>query len=171
MGNVPEENQLQFQQRTGLFLARFCTSAWIGAASLFVVVGVIEVTRGGFDSTTKDALVAIRFPAFYAFGTILGISAWIGAWFAGNTTSLTRGRRRSVIGLLTMVLVLMAVDYFWIYQPLLQMVTPPGQTKPSSFAGYHEASKWINLAGLMLCFFACLLINWPSSTSNPGSHD
>lgn len=74
----------------GLFTARISTAAWIGAALLFVVVGVMEVTRGGFDSPTKDRLVAVRFPAFYACGGILVALGWIGTWIAGDSTSFPK---------------------------------------------------------------------------------
>jgi hypothetical protein len=152
-------------RRLGLFLARFCISAWIGAASLFVVVGVREVTRGGFDSSTKDALVAIRFPAFYAFGVTLVGTAWMGAAIARGAPGLTSRRRRVAISMLTVVLALMAIDYFWVFQPLLRMVDPPGQAKPIDFVVFHEASKWINLAGLLFSLVAALIVNWSGTNA------
>ena len=69
--------------------------------------------------------------------------------------------------LLFCVLLLMAVDYLWIYQPLLQMVTPPGQAKPTSFMAYHVASKWINFAELALCLVVAMLINYPPQSARP----
>ena len=59
----------------------------------------------------------------------------------------------------------MAADYIWIYQPLLDMVTPPGAVKPASFTAYHEASKYVNLLGLTLCLVASVALNWPRSKS------
>lgn len=148
--------------RAALFLARFCSSAWIGAATLFVIVGVLEVTRGGFDSTTKDTLVAIRFPPFYRVGTILLGLAWAGACVAEFHPELpTRRRAFAILGLLA-ALVLMYVDYRWVYAPLAAMVQPPGATKPSTFVQYHEASKYINLAGLFFSGVAAAALNWPS---------
>jgi len=157
-------NEVPWQpgQRCGLFLARFCIAAWIGAATLFVVVGVREVTRGAFDAATKDTLVAIRFPAFYVFGSALVGAGWLGTILAGRSAQLPRGRRLVSLILLFCVLILMAVDYLWIYQPLLQMVTPPGQAKPSTFVAYHDASKWINLGELALCLVVAMLINFPA---------
>lgn len=165
MGSVPDEIPTRFLPRLGLFLARFCISAWIGAASLFVVVGVAEITRGGFDSATKDSLVAIRFPAFYLCGATLVTLAWLGCWLAGHSTWFSRRRRMASLILLAIVLALMVADYVWIYLPLLQMVTPPGQAKPDSFRSYHEASKWINLAGLLIGLFVAILVNWPANTN------
>ena len=166
MGNAPNDVDVPFPARFGLFLVRFCLSAWIGAATLFVIVGVTEVTRGNFDSKTKDVLVAIRFPAFYVCGATLVSLGLIGAWFAGNSAIFSRYRRITTFVLLVIVLLIMAVDYFLIYQPLLQMVTPPGQPKTARFVTYHTASKWINLIGLTVCFIATSLVNWPTSPPN-----
>lgn len=160
MGNTVVEVSGRFGG-LGLFLARFCSSAWIGAAALFVVVGVREVTRSGFDSTTKDTLVAIRFPAFYLCGLILVSFALIGTWLAGNRQELSKGRRIVATLALIVVLALMFVDYVWIYLPLLRLVTPPGQPRDTNFIWYHEASKWINFAGLAFCLIASLLVNLP----------
>lgn len=148
--------------RAALFVARFCTSAWIGAATLYVIVGILEVTRGGFDTATKDTLVGIRFPPFYLAGAILVTLAWIGACAAELHPDLPHRRRAFAILALLAVLALMAVDYFWIYSPLAAMVTPPGQTKPASFKAYHEASKYINLLGLIFTWVAAVALNWPA---------
>ena len=163
MGIAPNDANVSFLTRIGLFLARFCLSAWIGAATLFVIVGVREVTRANFDSTTKDVLVAVRFPAFYVCGATLVSLGLLGTWFAGNSALFPRNRRISTLVLLVIVLFVMALDYFSIYLPLVQMVTPPGQPKPARFVAYHSASKWINLIGLIFCFVATALVNWPTN--------
>lgn len=151
----------RFLPRLGLFLARFCTSAWIGAASLFVVVGVAEVTSGGFDSSVKDMLVAIRFPAYYVCGVMLLSAAFVGSLVAGRSESFPRYRRIATLMLLAMAIAIMAIDYLWIYKPLLEMVIPPGQAKPARFRDYHQASKWINFANIAICLAATVLANWP----------
>ena len=148
--------------RAALFLARFCSSAWIGAATLFVIVGILEVTRGGFDSATKDILVAIRFPPFYRAGAVLVGLAWLGACLAEFHPELPTRRRAFAILSLLFVLILMFVDYHWVYTPLAAMVQPPGQAKPSHFVQYHQASKYINLAGLFFSSVAAIALNWPS---------
>lgn len=153
--------------RFGLFLARFCVAAWVGAATLFVIVGIREVTRAGFDSATKDILVAVRFPAFYACGSVLLSLGLVGAGLASHVRLLPKLRRRFVLLLLLMALITMAVDYVWVYQPLLAMVTPPGEAKTALFQTYHEASKWINLAGLTLGLLASTMLNWPAATASP----
>ncbi len=146
-----------------LFVARFCSSAWLGAATLFVIVGIREVTRGGFDAATKDTLVALRFPAYYLMGAILVGAAWLATCLTAGHAELTNGRRAVANVTLVAVLAVMAADYVWIYQPLLDMVSPPGHDKPASFAAYHEASKYVNLLGLTLCLVASVVLNWPCS--------
>ncbi len=163
MGIVPNDADASFLAQIGLFLARFCLSAWIGAATLFVIVGVREVTRANFDSTTKDVLVAVRFPAFYVCGATLVSLGLLGTLLADNSALFPKYRRTSTLVLLVIVLSVMAVDYFSIYLPLVQMVTPPGQPKPARFVVYHTASKWINLVGLIFCFIATALVNWPTN--------
>jgi hypothetical protein len=165
------EFSISFQQSIGLFLARFCPSAWLGAATLFVIVGVTEVTRGGFDSSTKDQLVLLRFPAFYVCGVVLIGLGWVGTLAVARSAVIPVYRRVSSIILLAVVLGLMAVDYAFIYQPLAQMVNPPGQAKPAGFAAYHDASKKINLVELTLCLIVAGFMNWPMRTMNMETSD
>jgi len=150
-----------------LFIARFCSTAWFGAAVLFVIVGVSEVTRGGFDSATKDTLVAIRFPIFYRVGVSLLLAATIGCLLTGSRSELSTFRQRMAISLLVACLCLMAADYNWVYKPLETMVVPPGQSKPINFVQFHEASKYVNLAGLCLCLLASIALNWPGGNGYP----
>ena len=160
------QSQTRLLSRLGLLIARSCISAWIGAAILFVIVGIIEVTHSGFDATTKDSLVSLRFPAFYLFGSSLLCVGWIGTWFATDCRVVTGTQRKILLLLIAAMLMLMAVDYLWIYLPLLQMITPPGQTKTAIFANYHEASKKINLVGLVLGLATAMILNWPLTTTS-----
>ncbi len=148
--------------RAALFLARFCSSAWLGAATLFVIVGVLEVTRGGLDSRTRDILVGLRFPPFYLTGAILIGFSWVSACAAEFHPELPQRRRAFAILSLLTVMVLMTVDYFWIYTPLSAMVNPPGQARPAAFITYHEASKNINFVGLFFSLVAAIALNFPS---------
>ena len=148
-----------------LFVARFCSSAWLGAATLFVIVGIREVTHGGFDAATKDTLVAIRFPAYYLTGAILVGAAWLGTCLTAKQMELPSRRRTVALFSLLAVLAVMALDYRFVYQPLLAMVTPPGVEKSSAFTQYHQASKYVNLVGLTLCLVASVALNWPRSKS------
>ena len=151
--------------RAALFLARFCSSAWIGAATLFVIVGVREVTRGGFDAATKDTLVALRFPVFYLAGVILIGTALVGTCLAAKCVELSKRRRTISLFALLVVLAVMALDYRFVYQPLLEMVTPPGVEKPSDFKRYHDTSKYVNLLGLTMTFVSAVALNWPSRSN------
>ncbi len=156
-------------QRAALFLARFCSSAWIGAATLFVIVGVREVTQGGFDAATKDTLVALRFPIFYFVGAILVGASLLGTCLAVGNPELSGRRRAMAFISLVAVLGAMAGDYIWIYKPLEAMVLPPGQAKPSTFVQYHEASKYVNLVSLTFCLIAAVALNWPKKHTAPTS--
>jgi len=147
--------------RAALFLARFCSSGWMGAASLFVIVGILEVTQSSFDSTTKDILVTIRFPSFYRLGPTLLFLAWLGACASKSHPELPDRRRAIAIFSLLTAIILMIVDYNWVYSPLLAMVTPAGQSKPAIFVTYHQASKYINLTGLVFTLIAAVVLNWP----------
>ena len=144
-----------------LFVARFCSSAWIGAAVLFVIVGILEVTHGSFNAVTKDALVALRFPAYYLTGAILVGAAWLATCLARDRAELSQRRQVIAVLCLLAVLAVMALDYAFIYQPLLAMVTPPGVEKTAAFKQYHNASKYVNLLGLALTLTASVSLNLP----------
>ncbi len=148
-----------------LFVARFCSSAWVGAAVLFVIVGVLEVTHGGFDAATKDTLVAIRFPAYYLTGAVLVGTAWLGTCVARDRAELSQRRQVVAVFCLMAVLTVMSLDHAFIYQPLLALVTPPGVEKPPEFTRYHQASKYVNLIGLALSLTASVALNWPRAKS------
>src|SRR4051812_20906250 len=95
----------------GLAAARLASAAWAGAATLFVATAIREVTYAGFDSSTKDALAALRFPPYYAFGFALTTIALVGGVMAAaDRQSAHRGVRTAVM-LLGLALVLMIVDY------------------------------------------------------------
>lgn len=143
--------------RVALAAARFAVSAWVGAAVLFVITSVREVRYGGFDSTIRDQLAALRFPPYYAAGFIL-----IGVGIVGAVIGWRwlRPRALTVFGLLVAALALMLADYFWIYRPLTDLITPPGQSKPERFQTLHIASEWVNAANVLLCVAAAALLNW-----------
>lgn len=131
--------------------------AWIGAASLFVAVGVREVTHAAFDSTIRDQLVLLRFPLFYGAGAGLLSLAWL-AW-TWRLVAASARTRRSVIGFasLTLALMLMAIDHTTIYSPLAAMIDPPGKPRTPRFEELHRASMRINSAGLMCALTAAVL--------------
>ena len=153
--------------RAGLTMARFSLAAWVGAAALFVVTGVREVTSTDpilANSPVRDALVVVRFPSYYAFGfTLVGLAA-IGTLATFRDHNFSRIRFWSCIGLIVVSLGLMVYDYYEIYTPLLEMVTPAGRAKPSDFRALHESSKHVNMLDLGLLLVAALLLCWPVSS-------
>ena len=85
-----------------LMLARFCIAAWVGAAVLFVITGVREVTipHQSISSEVKDALVPIRFPAYYMAGFLLVGTGIVTSGIASKHPSVTTKRMRVCLGLL-----------------------------------------------------------------------
>ncbi len=149
--------------RVVLLLVRWTLSAWVGAAVLFVAVGVREVTSPEFTSEIKDRLVLLRFPLFYATGFALVGSAWVGlGWLAATS----RDRRWIwVCGLVMVTLALggMLADYLLIYLPLETLVNPPGQPRTQRFLGLHQWSSRVNTVNLAICLAASLWLGWPWS--------
>lgn len=156
--------------RCGLSVARFTLAAWIGAAALFVVTGVREVTTTDpilANSPVRDALVAVRFPAYYLFGFALVGLALLGLLAAYRLMEGSRTRYFICLALVAAGYALMFVDYFTIYVPLLEMVTPAGKAKSSEFTALHEASKRINILDLSLLLIAGMWLSWPPARHPP----
>jgi len=149
-------------RRLGLAVARLAAAAWVGAAALFVVTAVREVTFPDFDSATKDQLALLRFPAYYACGFALVGVAFLGALVA-SLGSRPRPKKVAVAaGLLAVTLILMAGDFLAVYRPIAEMITPPGRVHVSQFHDYHRASVWLNVVHVGLCAAAAVLLCWPS---------
>ncbi|MCH8829441.1 MAG: hypothetical protein IID45_07685 [Planctomycetes bacterium] len=146
-----------------LAIARICLAAWVGAAALFVVSSVREATNPDFSSETKELLVQIRFPDYYRFGFTLCAAAGIGLLGARNHEALSGKRFRIGFGLVLIAFISMAVDYFFIYTPLLEMISNPNVAKPSGFVNYHNASKYINFVNILLFFIAAAIVCPPGS--------
>lgn len=138
-------------------LLRFSLCAWIGAAALFVVTGVREVTSDLFDPATKNQLAALRFPAFYLFGFGLVGAATVASGVLSLKSDGGRKRMLTVLALVIAVFAAMVVDYFWIYSPLEEMMSQPDARSRPEFASYHGMSKRINIAALSVCFVAALI--------------
>lgn len=154
-----------------LMIARVSLAGWVGAAALFVVTSIREQVSPAFDSTIRSTLATIRFPAYYAFGFTMVAIAILCVLIARNHDALTKLRTRIALGMLLAALVLMIADYFWIYQPLVEMITPLDKPPNPDFPAYHTASKHINELDLTLCFVAAVCICWPArnqSVRTPG---
>jgi len=160
--------------RLGLTIARLSATAWLGAATLFVVTALREVKHPGFDLTTKDALALLRFPAYYAFGFTLVILALFGAFVESrgrpssgdNETAVPSAskdtrRIRAASWLLALVFLMMLADFATVYRPMVDMITPPGRAHPAEFLSYHRVSIWLNVGDVGLCAVAAVLLCWP----------
>lgn len=147
--------------QVGLFVARLTISAWIGAAVVFVIVGVREVTSPDFSDTVKDQLVVLRFPVFYAAGFSLVSLSLAGCLLTRPDEELSRRGRMVACGLLVVTLASMLGDYFAIYQPLLEIVIPPGRPRPRAFQTLHQWSARINSVNLLLCLVVACCVLWP----------
>ena len=143
---------------------RFSLCAWVGAATLFVVTGVREVTMTDFDAETKNVLAITRFPAYYAFGFTLVAISVISA-FSLHLTSKDARRRKTVILMLTAFsLIVMWLDHRFIYRPLeIMMLEPEGRMVPEFFT-YHQWSKYINCVSVDACLIASFVAACPLAT-------
>jgi hypothetical protein len=145
--------------RFWLMLSRLCLSAWVGIASFFVVVLINLRGSPLFSDETKLAHPRVLFPWFYQFEFwLLGIALATGL-LAHHRAIGRNGRRRLALALVAVGLLLGAVDYFAVYRPLLLMIEQP--TRPPEFATYHEWSRWLNQANLLMCAVAAGMVQWP----------
>ena len=142
-----------------LAVCRFSLAAWVGAAVLFIVVGIGEIKV--FDSEMRERLVLIRFPFYYACGFGLVFVSLACGFASRKHAALSSRQAKIFLGLVLVALLAMVADYIWVYRPLVEMMTPLGGAKPSTFVSLHELTKWINFGILTLCLIASLVINWP----------
>ena len=146
-------------------MLRFSLCAWVGAATLFVVTGVREVTMTDFDAATKNMLAATRFPAYYAFGFTLVAVAGISALGLILVDNQVRRRKIVLLALSVFALVVMLLDHQFIYKPLeIMMLEPEGRLDPEFFT-YHQWSKYINCVSVGACLVASFLAAFPIKVS------
>ncbi len=141
-----------------LTIARGCLFAWIGAASLFVVTSIAEQRDPAFDSPTRNALAALRFPYYYQFEFALvgaGFAAALAAW---KHPALGPKRMRTFLTLMLAAAAVIAWDYIAVFRPLLEMMSL--DTKPADFQHLHEMSKWLNFTVLVLVLASAVIISW-----------
>lgn len=152
--------------RVALLLSRFLLSAWFGAAVLFVIIGVREVTHPGFDSLIRDQLALLRFPAYYACGFPL-----LGGALASLVLCLACGLRKPAVyaacGLTLIALGLMAYDYPCIYSPLARSISPPGQARAAEFRTLHVWSETVNAIEVGCVLAAALAVCGVDSSVRP----
>ncbi|QGQ21875.1 hypothetical protein F1728_03845 [Gimesia benthica] len=158
-------------QSVCLILTRFCLSAWVGAAVIFVINGVQDVTFQPFDSLVRDQLISLHFPVYYTLEWVLLVGAFLGCLGTRSKQLLPRWKANLILALVILTLTISLADYFWIYQPLESMITPPGSPRPAQFTNYHQASKYINSINILLTFTAAILINLPVTRETPATRE
>ena len=150
---------------------RFVLAVWVGAAALFVITSVAEQTSMLFDSPTRDQLATLRFPLYYRFGFACHIACAAVGTLAWRTVPESRRRTFLVVLLLVMISgTLISMDYRFVYQPLHDLITPPGKSRTPEFETLHIWSRRANLVHVLIMAFAGILSMLPltpdSSTAN-----
>ena len=140
---------------------RLALAAWVGAAVLFVMTSVAEQVFPGFDGKVRDQLATIRFPYYYATGVsccTIGLASGV------LCRSLSRRLTVALI-IIAMASVVFALDYFCIYRPLQELISPPGQPRTDEFTQLHTWSRNVNMLHLLLVLLAAVqtLVPLPAS--------
>ncbi len=155
--------------RNLLTLTRLASAGWVGAAALFVVCAEKEATCPDLDSVAKGVLILLHFPWYYAFGFVLLTTAWLGS-LGVLLAGLRTKRWLAVCVLLSVSLLVMLGDYFFIFRPMVEMLAQPAAARPSQFEQYHDWSIWVNAGGFLLWLAAAVLAAWPESTRPSGQN-
>lgn len=145
-------------------LLRFLLAAWVGAAVLYVITSVAEQISPDFDSRIRDQLATIRFPIYYKFGAfiygataVLAVAVW--------RLQPESHRHIIILGLIAVSGAIYAWDYFQIYVPLQELITPPGQVRTQEFVRLHTLSRNVNVIHLSMMLIAGLISCVPASTT------
>ena len=136
---------------------RLSLSAWVGAAVLFVITSVAEQVFPEFTSKIRDQLATIRFPWYYATGTLC-------CTFALSAGIVCRSlSRRLTLALIAAALAsaVMAADYLYIYRPLQALIIPAGQPRTDQFEQLHTWSRNVNILHLLLVLYAAIQASLP----------
>ncbi|HTI50743.1 MAG TPA: hypothetical protein VL475_07325 [Planctomycetaceae bacterium] len=142
-----------------LMLMRLALSAWLGIATFFVIVVLRLRNSGLFEPEAMLNHPKVLFPLFYAFEfSLLGLALGCGLG-ARRHPAARNGRFSLCLTLLAAALLIGTVDYLAIYGPLAAMIEGP--PLPPEFAAYHQWSRWLNSASLLLCAAAAILAVWP----------
>ena len=145
---------------------RFLLSAWIGAAVLYVITSVAEQTSPNFESVVRDQLATIRFPLYYKFGfAVHGLAIVASLVVLATAPDVLRRRATAVATLIAVSMVLVTLDYHFIYSPLQELITPPGQSRTPDFIRLHTWSRHANEVHLMVIFVAAIIASLPNPPS------
>lgn len=147
--------------RVATTILRFLLAAWIGAAVLYVITSVAEQTSEHFDSRIRDQLAALRFPLYYQFGFVMHAAALLCGLLVTVTSGGHRMRFAIVSGLIAVSLVGITLDYLFVFQPLLDLITPVGQARTQDFVRLHNLSRYANQAHISVMMIAGVIAAWP----------
>lgn len=150
---------------------RFLMCAWIGAAVLYVITSVAEQTSPDFGSLERDQLATIRFPLYYQFGFAIHLAA-LGLAPLAWATSPANARKRMLVVMVMVVLSLlgMTLDFVYVYQPLQELIVPPGQARTTDFIQLHTWSRHANEAHLTLAMIAAVVASLPLKASGTNNN-
>lgn len=135
-----------------LTVMRMATAAWVGAAVLFVLTSVAEQVFPEFNSTVRDQLATIRFPFYYAVGTL----ACTVALASGVLCRSLSPRLTAALVVVALASVVFALDYWFIYRPLQALIIPPGQPRADEFERLHRWSANVNSLHVLLMLIAAV---------------
>ena len=158
---------MRFLAGLSVLIARLSITFWVGGAILFVITSVAEQRHAAFDSLIKDQLATIRFPLYYVFGWgCLGLA--MASTLVGVVLQKACLRRRMIAAfLLTLLSTGIAIaDYKWVYLPLQELITPPGQARTQQFISLHNRSCVINEVHLTIALLAAVLVCLPDRLTN-----
>lgn len=146
-------------------ITRLLLPLWIGGAVLFVVTSVAEQRFPEFDSAIRDQLAAIRFPWYYLYCWLTLGTAAASACIAAFLLPAAARRNAVLVASLTAASLLIAVaDYTCTYQPLIRLITPPGQKRTDEFNTLHNRSRVVNQIHLTIAIAAAVAASLPQSS-------
>lgn len=150
-----------------IVVCRLALAIWVGAAVLFVITSIAEQTSPQFDSTTRDQLATIRFPHYYRFAAGCLLTAAISGRIVVLKSAGRERRQFRLVFLLTLIATgIMAADHEWVYTPLQDEITPPGQPRTERFTELHARSTFVNEIHLALVAIAAIVACLPYASPN-----
>lgn len=152
----------RFFATASVTLTRLSLCFWVGGAILYVITSVAEQRSPEFDSVIRDHLATIRFPLYYVFGWgCLGI-AFVTSLVAVVTNAANLRRRMlAVLGLTFISTGIAIFDYQFVYNPLQELITPPGKARTQEFTALHDRSRIINEVHLSVALVAAVIACLP----------
>ena len=144
---------------TAVVVMRLALAAWAGAAVLFVITSIAEQKFPAFDFTDRDHLATIRFPFYYA----AGIACCTLALAAGVLCRKLSRHLQAAMLLTTLASIVFALDYWFVYRPLQELIIPAGRPRAEQFEQLHTWSRNVNAVHVLLVLIAAVKAALPVS--------